>query len=101
MMKTNQIFCKSAENMSELDDNSVSLVVTSPPYNIDVRYGNVHKNGRAVEKKGKAYFDNREETEYRELLKKVFNECKRVLKPNGSIWVNIKNRYNDVDNSCF
>ena len=29
-----KIFHKSSENMSELENNSVSLTVTSPPYNI-------------------------------------------------------------------
>lgn len=28
----NQIFYKSAQNMSELDENSVNLIITSPPY---------------------------------------------------------------------
>lgn len=92
-METNVLHCKSAEKMEEVEDETVSLVVTSPPYNIHVKYGNVHKNGRAVGKKGKAYFDNRSEKEYRGLLQNVFNECKRVLKKNGSIWINIKNRY--------
>ena len=37
--------------------------------------------------------NNLPEEEYRQMLGKVFAECKRVLKPNGSIWINIKNRY--------
>ena len=94
-MKTDVLYCKSSEKMNEIENESISLVVTSPPYNIDVHYGNIHKNGRAIKKKGKPYFDNRSEEEYRELLRKVFNECKRVLKKNGSIWINIKNRYVD------
>lgn len=94
-MELNKIFQKSAEKMDEVETNSVTLIVTSPPYNINCNYGNVHENGRAISKKGKAYFDKRDETEYREMLKKVFNECKRVLKNDGSIWVNIKNRFID------
>ena len=94
-MKTNQLYCHTAEDMFEIEDESVTLVITSPPYNIDVNYGNKHKNGRAMEKKGKTYFDNRDEDEYRKLLARVFSECKRVLKKNGSIWVNIKNRFED------
>ncbi|MFH1971796.1 MAG: site-specific DNA-methyltransferase [Patescibacteria group bacterium] len=79
--------------MKEVKNESVSLIVTSPPYNIDIHYGNNHKNGKATSKKGKVYFDKRNEEEYREMLRKVFNECKRVLKKDGSIWINIKNRY--------
>ena len=37
-METNKIYCKSAEDMKEIEDKSVTLVVTSPPYNIDIRY---------------------------------------------------------------
>ena len=34
----NQIFCKSSEEMNELPDNSVHLMVTSPPYNVGKDY---------------------------------------------------------------
>ena len=34
----NQIFCKSSENMDELPDNSVGLMITSPPYNVGKDY---------------------------------------------------------------
>ena len=30
----NKIFCKSSEKMDELPDNSVHLMITSPPYNV-------------------------------------------------------------------
>jgi len=30
----NKIFCKSSEKMDELPDNSIHLMVTSPPYNV-------------------------------------------------------------------
>ena len=33
-----KIFCKSSENMEELPDNSVHLMVTSPPYNVGKDY---------------------------------------------------------------
>lgn len=91
-MEVNKIYCKSSENMSEVESDSVTLIVTSPPYNISIRYGNIHRNGRAISSKGIKYNDNQPEEEYRELIKKVFDECKRVLKNNGSIWVDIKNR---------
>lgn len=34
----NQIYCKSSERMNELPDNSVHLMVTSPPYNVGKEY---------------------------------------------------------------
>ena len=33
-----KIFCKSSEKMEELPDNSVHLMVTSPPYNVGKEY---------------------------------------------------------------
>ncbi|MCD6277742.1 site-specific DNA-methyltransferase [candidate division WOR-3 bacterium] len=70
----NKIFCKSCENMEELPDNSVHLMVTSPPYNV-----------------GKEYDQNLSFTEYREFLKKVWKEVYRVLVPGGRVCINIAN----------
>ena len=70
----NKIFCKSSEAMSELPDNSVHLMVTSPPYNV-----------------GKMYDKNLSLKEYRELLKRVFKETYRVLVPGGRACINIAN----------
>lgn len=92
-MNKNVLYLKSSENMREVETKSVDLIVTSPPYNIDINYGNKTSKGKTIESKGKKYKDNLSETEYRKLLENVFNECKRVLKDNGSIWINIKNRY--------
>lgn len=92
-MYSDKIFLKSSENMSEIPDNSVDLIVTSPPYNIDIKYGNSTRNGKTIYSKGIKYADKLPESKYRSMLSKVFSECKRVLKDDGSIWVNIKNRY--------
>lgn len=91
-MRTNIIWQESSTNMSKVDSNSVDLIVTSPPYNIGISYGNKHENGKIVKSKGKKYKDNLSEEDYREFLGNVFKECDRVLKDNGSIWINIKNR---------
>lgn len=83
------------QGMKKLPDESVTLIVTSPPYNINIDYGNKHKNGRVILSKGVKYDDKLPEEEYRKLLDNTFNECKRILKKNGSIWINIKNRVVD------
>ena len=97
-MDINKIYQKSSEHMSEIPDKSVDLIVTSPPYNINIKYGNKTIKGKTIESKSRKYDDNLSEDEYRKLLGNVFSECKRVLKDNGSIWINIKNRY---DNGCI
>ena len=70
----NKVFCKSSEAMTELPDNSVHLMVTSPPYNV-----------------GKEYDKNLSLKEYRELLKRVFRETHRVLVPGGRACINVAN----------
>ncbi len=94
-MFENIIFNQSSEDMSVIPDKSVAMMVTSPPYNIGISYGNTWKNGVKTESKGKKYSDQKEEQEYREMLRKVIEETKRVLKDDGQIFFNIKNRYND------
>ncbi len=70
----NKIFCKSSEKMSELPDNSIHLMVTSPPYNV-----------------GKEYDKDLSLEEYYSLLKRVFKETHRVLVPGGRAAINIAN----------
>ena len=36
-METNIIYNTSSEKMDQIEDKSVKLVVTSPPYNIDIQ----------------------------------------------------------------
>ena len=91
-MKLDYIYNASSEHMIEIPDESVDLVVTSPPYNIDIQYGNKTSKGKVVESKGVKYDDHMDEHDYRQMLESVFSECKRVLSKTGSIWINIKNR---------
>lgn len=72
--KINKVFYKSSEQMSELPDNSVHLMVTSPPYNV-----------------GKDYDKNLSLKEYRDLLTTIFRETHRVLVPGGRACINVAN----------
>ena len=60
---------------SELPPGSVDLVVTSPPYNLNLAYS--------------VYDDARSEQEYLAWLLNVAQAIKRVLKPEGSFFLNI------------
>ncbi len=70
----NKHFCHSSEQMLELPDNSIHLLITSPPYNVTKEYDN-----------------NLSLKEYLVILKNVWKETYRVLVPGGRACINIAN----------
>ncbi|GIX42201.1 MAG: methyltransferase [Leptospiraceae bacterium] len=70
----NQILNKSSENMKEIPDESIHLIITSPPYNV-----------------GKDYDKDYTLEDYRKFLINVFKESYRILVPGGRICINIAN----------
>lgn len=66
--------------MKQLDNDSVNLVVTSPPYNIGIDYGE--------------YNDSKQDIEYLGWLKKVLNSLYRILKQDGILALNVGNQRN-------
>lgn len=72
--KLNKIYCKSSECMNEIPDNSVHLMITSPPYNVK-----------------KEYDKDLSLDEYRDLLKNVFRETYKKLVTGGRACINIAN----------
>lgn len=70
----NRFIMGSAENMSELPDNSVHLMITSPPYNVT-----------------KEYDQDLSLKEYLLLLENSFRETYRVLVNGGRACINVAN----------
>lgn len=70
----NTIIQGSSENMTDIPDNSVHLMITSPPYNVS-----------------KDYDQDLSLAEYLELLKNVFRETFRVLVHGGRACINVAN----------
>ena len=70
-----------ARHMDSVRDNSVALVVTSPPYFAGKQY----EEELAREGVPASYL------EYLEMLREVFAECARKLEPSGRIAVNVAN----------
>lgn len=64
-----------------LPERCVDVVVTSPPYNIGVKYG--------------AHSDNMPFNEYLGWIESVAHECGRVLKDDGSFFFNIGDKPSD------
>jgi len=75
--------CFSAFN--KIKDSSIDLIITSPPYNL----GNNHHTGN---KRHQAYNDNLPEAEYQKQQLEFLNKCFKVLKEEGSLIYNHKNR---------
>ncbi len=61
--------------LEKLEANSVDVVVTSPPYNIGLAYN--------------TYRDTKSENDYEQWVYEVAIQIKRVLKDNGSFFLNV------------
>jgi len=70
----NNVICGNAENMKELPDNSVHLMITSPPYNVS-----------------KEYDQDLSLEEYLKLLENSFKEVYRILINGGRACINVAN----------
>ncbi len=75
------IFGDDARHMEKVDDNSVALVVTSPPYFAGKEYETALGEGHVP-----ATY-----AAYLKMLEEVFAECVRKLEPGGRIAVNVAN----------
>jgi site-specific DNA-methyltransferase (adenine-specific) len=78
-----------SRDMAALPDNSVALVVTSPPYFVGKEYETAvigEPNTKAAAGRVPTSY-----LEYLEMLRSVFAECVRVLEPGGRIAVNVAN----------
>lgn len=88
--KLNIVYYKSSKSMLEVSDESVDLIITSPPYfNIkDYSKDGYQEASHSMSKTGDvgAYdsFD-----EYINEMLKIWKECERVLKPNGKLCINV------------
>jgi len=71
---TNKILCKSSERMKDLPDQSIHLMITSPPYNAQ-----------------KEYDQDLTLEEYLEVLYRVWAETFRTLVPGGRACINVAN----------
>jgi DNA modification methylase len=80
----NRIICANAlQALARIPDQSIDLVITSPPYNFGHAYAQ------------DPHDDTHDWNSYFEQLLKVWCECERVLKTGGRIAVNIQPLFSD------
>jgi len=77
------------EVLSEIENDSIDLVVTSPPYNVDVEYED--------------YDDNKTKREYELFISEVFSQLDNVVCEHGRVCINIslKNDFGIVDTASI
>lgn len=79
---SNKIYCGDClDILPKIDDETIDMIITSPPYNFDRDYD--------------IFNDRTEWDEYFEFLYKVWLECFRVLKHGGRICINIQPYFSD------
>ena len=86
-----KVFNRSCSSMSELEDKSIACIITSPPY-FQMRDYGTGVEQRGLEKDIDSFIDG---------LLSDFQDCYRVLRDDGSLWVNlgeavIEGQYNAI-----
>ena len=100
----NKVICGDClDVMKGFPDNSIDLIITSPPYNKGYWSKNRnmnngfksfnHKNSTTIKTKSRRitygeFDDNLSPEDYEKQQRDVINECLRVLKPTGSLFYN-------------
>jgi site-specific DNA-methyltransferase (cytosine-N4-specific) len=85
----NKIYFSDSRNMKELPDNSISLIITSPPYfNVKDYSLDGYQQKKHSDKKYGQIGDIINYNQYINELLVVWKECHRVLKPNGKLAIN-------------
>lgn len=95
-MELNKIYCCDAlEGLKSLEDESINLIITSPPYNKTGLNGYRKPSelwNRSIIYAGDINADNMPEKDYQKWQIEILNECYRVLKTDGSMFYNHKDR---------
>lgn len=98
MLEINKIYCCDVmDGLKQLDNESIDLIITSSPYNKNGLNGSIKQTKnckwtKSIDYGGNSDVDNMPEQAYQLWQTIVLNECYRVLKPEGSMFYNHKNR---------
>lgn len=95
-METNIIYNEDClETLAKIKDNSIDLIVTSPPYNKNFYAPSSGADNSWSALRGRqipydVYNDSMPPQDYENWQRNIISECIRVLKPSGSLFYNHK-----------
>ncbi|MDR0676319.1 MAG: site-specific DNA-methyltransferase [Elusimicrobiota bacterium] len=85
----NKVFYKDCHKMIEIPNNSIDLIITSPPYFNIKDYSKDGYQKRKISNRKKGQIGDIEEyDDYINEMLAVWQECERILKPNGKLVIN-------------
>lgn len=85
----NSVYYKNATSMSDVPDESVQLIITSPPYFNIKDYALDGRQEKEVHKRKRGQIgDIKNYQKYLDAMVPVWQECFRVLAPNGKLVIN-------------
>lgn len=98
MLELNKIYnIDVLEGLKQLDNESIDLIITSPPYN-KAGFNGIHKKSKndfwnkTIDYNEDVMADCMDEDDYQNWQIEILNECYRVLKKDGSMFYNHKLR---------
>ena len=95
-MELNKIYNMDClEYMKTLPNNSIHCIVTSPPYNLGGDFHTFVDGKRVTYGDYVGFKDKLTEEDYQQWQIEVLNECYRILKEDGFMFYNHKNREGD------
>ena len=82
-----RVYYKDARKMTEIQDHMIQAIITSPPYWNIKKYSEERIKGEIGY--GQTY------EEYLDALHEVWRECHRVLRRDGTLWINVGNKFSE------
>ena len=83
----NIVLGDSIEIMKQIPDNSIDLIFADPPYNLQLENDLYRPNETKVNGVSEEWDKFKSFKDYDDFTFKWLNECKRILKKTGTIWV--------------
>lgn len=93
MIETNKIYLENCiQTMSKINNKEINCIITSPPYNLGGDFHTFVAGKRVTYGDYNKYKDKLTEEDYQQWQIDVLDECYRILKDDGIMFYNHKNR---------